>query len=169
MKKKMILTICLLLGMMMVGNACAEASAPEALNRNQQAVYEAVKYCNDLPKNAQVLRAMEYMCKVEGEQLRLLLIETTQNPDLIAMFGRCAGIMLVDQDEGKVITYSNCVWPEEYNIQSREDALNMVFSCYLSHVEGYNPIIFADHEMTYPLTEEEMAAVNEALVQHFSR
>jgi len=119
------------------------------------------------PQNAQVVQATEYLCKVEGHQLHLLLAEVTQNESILNYQGASSRILLIDLDSGAVITYTNVVWPESSDIASKEDALNMLFSCYLSWVEGYNPFIFADHEITFPVAQESIDSVNQQLTQHF--
>ena len=136
---------------------------------NQTAVFEAVKWSNDFPKNAQVTNAIEYLCKVEGHQLHLMLLQLTQNETILSIQDNSSTLMLIDLDDGNAITYTNCVWPESSDITSKEEALYMLFSCWDSFTRGYNPIIFADHEIIYPLSAEEIAAINTALAAHFAK
>ena len=141
----------------------------DAFTPNQTAVFEAVKWSHDFPKNAQVTNAIEYLCKVEDHQLHLMLLQLTQNETILSIQDNSSTLMLIDLDDGTTITYTNCVWPESPEITSKEDALNMLFSCWDSFTRGYNPMIFADHEITYPLSAEEIAAINTALTAHFAK
>ena len=136
---------------------------------NQTAVFEAVKWSNDFPKNAQVTNAIEYLCKVEEHQLHLMLLQLTQNETILSIQDNSSTLMLIDLDDGNAITYTNCVWPESSDITSKEEALYMLFSCWDSFTRSYNPIIFADHEIIYPLSAEEIAAINTALAAHFAK
>ncbi|MBE5801846.1 MAG: hypothetical protein E7319_06115 [Clostridiales bacterium] len=147
--------------------AMAESAGAASFTGNQQTLFEAVKWNVDFPKNAQILQATEYLCKIDDLQMHLLLAEVTQNENIETLFGKGSRILLIDLESGEIITHTNCVWPESSDIHSKEDALNMLFSCYFSYLEGYNPFIFADHEITFPLTPEEISAINSELNHYF--
>lgn len=161
------LALCLVVCLLMLPMLSIAESA--TFTPNQTAVFEAVKWSNDFPKNAQVTNAIEYLCKVEGHQLHLMLLQLTQNETVLSIQDNSSTLMLIDLDDGTILTYTNCVWPESSDIASKEDALNMLFSCWDSFTRGYNSIIFADHEITYPLSAEEIAAINTALAAYFTR
>lgn len=129
--------------------------------------YEAVKWNVDFPKNAQILQAMEYFCKAEGHPLRLMLLELTQNEHIENLFGNAARLLLIDLETGESITYANFTFPEGSSAPSKQETLHILFNHFVSYVEGYNPQIYADHELIFPLTPEEISAVNAALSQHF--
>jgi len=40
-------------------------------------------------------------------------------------------------------------------------------ACFDSYLSGYHPHLYADHEMIFPLTDEDLEAVNAALRAHF--
>jgi len=137
--------------------------------QNQTLVFEAIKWSNDFPKNAQVLQATEYLCKIDDMQLHLLLVQATQNETVFSIQDNGSTLMLIDLDSDTTITYTNCVWPESSEIATKEDALNMLFSCWDSYTRGYNPSIFADHEITFPLSAEEIQGINAALAATFTK
>jgi len=146
--------------------ALSLAEAP-SLTPAQNQAFEAVKWNMDFPKDAQVVQAFEYLCKAEGHSLRLLLMEVTQNPQIESLMGQSSRLLLKDLQTDTVITYSNILWPESSQIASYEDALHMIFSCFDSYLSGYHPHLYADHEMIFPLTDEDLEAVNAALRAHF--
>jgi hypothetical protein len=147
---------------------CFSASAETAdFSLAQTNAFETVKWNADFPKDAQLIQAMEYFCKVEGHQLRLMLLEVTQNENLVNIFGNAARLLLVDLETGETVTYAN--FYETTEVTTKQDALNLLFNHFFSFIEGYNPQIFADHELIFPLSQEEISEVNAALNQHFIR
>ena len=149
--------------------ALAQAAPADDFNDNQSALFEAVCWNMDFPKNAQVLQATEYLCKIDDMQLHLLLVQATQNETVFSIQDNGSTLMLIDLDSDTTITYTNCVWPESSEIATKEDAMNMLFSCWDSYTRGYNPSIFADHEITFPLSAEEIQGINAALAATFTK
>ena len=149
--------------------ACAQEEGEAGLSHIQYEVYEAVRRNVDFPKNAQVKRAAEYFCKVEGQQMRLLLIEASQSETIETRYGKGAGALVVDLQTGEYVTYANADWQDTFEISSPQEALNLIYCCYVSYLEGMNEWVFADHELYFPLGEEEIAAVNAGLNAFFLR
>ncbi len=88
---------------------CAVAqTGSETFNNNQAALFEAVCWNMDFPKNAQVQEAIECLCKAEGIQVHLLLARVNQNQDIFNMYGNQSELMLIDLESDDVITYANC-------------------------------------------------------------
>lgn len=142
--------------------ACAvsDQDLPELL-------FETVKWSVDFPKDAQIVKATEFLCKVGDFQLHLLLAEVTQHEETNNMYGTSSRILLIDLDTGSIINYKNIVWPEEFSIATREDALFVIFAGYDSYMLGYSPFIFAEHEITFPLAQEVIDDINARLAEHF--
>jgi len=136
---------------------------------NQQLVFETIRREAAFPKNAQVLSAMEYFCKIEGYQLHLMLIHATQSEQIEMMFGFGASIMIVDLDNGNVYTYQNIAYPEGQEVTCKEDTIRFVYGGFDSVLNGYGEYVYSDAEMTYPLTDEEMTQINEALAAFFAQ
>ena len=132
-------------------------------------VFEAIKWSNDFPKNAQVTNAIEYLGKIDEYQVHLLLVQATQSDMAKAHYGTSAELMLIDLDSDTVITCTNVVWPETSEITSKEDLLNMLFSCWDSYLLGYNPHVYFDAEIIMPLNADEIAAINAALSAYFTK
>ena len=168
MKRKLLILFLSLL-MLLPAFSLAESAGDEALSGSALSVYEAVKYCTALPKDAQVLSAAEYYCKVEGYPLRLLLIEATQTPIIEEFMGKSARLLVLDTDTGESVNCLNVVWSESPDIADRQDALNRLYSGFLSYAEGVNEWVYADHEMLFPLSDAQIAGVNAALTSHFAR
>ena len=162
MKRMVISLLITLLLVVTVLPACAvsDQDLPELL-------FETVKWSVDFPKDAQIVNATEFLCKVEDFQLHLLLAEVSQHEEVNNMYGSSSRILVIDLDTGSVINYKNMVWPEEFNIATREDALYIIFAGYDSYLLGYNPFIFADHEITFPMAQEVIDDINARLTQHF--
>ncbi|MBQ2701248.1 MAG: hypothetical protein IJF65_08860 [Clostridia bacterium] len=172
--------ICLVLLLLMIlslpaaqaeGCACGcshAATAPSpVLQGNQALIYEAVRLSNALPKDAQVISALDYACKLEGIQLHLLLIQVTQSEHIAQHFGVCSQILIVDPDTQEVFSYLDLTFPEGEPIVSKTEALRYIYGGYEAYLQGYNPFIYSDAEITYPLTDGELTAINEALQAHF--
>lgn len=153
--------------MMLATAAFAECGCGNGLSGNAAVVFDSVKWCASAPKNAQVVSAMEYMCKIEDQQLRLILIEITQDENIEMMFGYSSKIMIVDMDTGIVYGYKDISYPESSEVATREDALRCVYGGFDSYVQGINEFVWADHEMSFMLSEDDIAAVNVALTAHF--
>ena len=157
----------LLLIMMLLPCLCAQAEGP-AFNQRQQMLFDAVRYCNDLPKDSQVISAMEYFCKVEGQQLRLMLMNCTQTEHIANHFGIASTLVLLDTETGDVISYTNHVPYEGHPVASKLDAMNLVFSAYSSYVSFGAEQICTDSELCFPLSAEELNVVNQALRAYFT-
>lgn len=160
MKKKFL--IFLFVAMMFCFSAVAETNSFTLAQSN---AYEAVKWNADFPKNAQIIQAMEYFCKIEGHQLRLMLLELSQNEVIETMYGQSARLLLVDLETGEAITYAN--FQEAMEVSTRQDALNLLFNHFCSYIEFHPSQIYADHELIFPLSQEEITEVNAALIHHF--
>ena len=161
MKKKFL--IFLFAAMLLCFSAVAETNG---LTLAQSNAYEAVKWNVDFPKNAQILQAMEYFCKLEGHQLRLMLLVVTQNETVESIYGNSARLMLVDLESGETVTYSN--FQETMEVTTNQDALNVLFNHFCSYIEFQPSQIYADHELIFPLSQEEITEVNAALTHHFT-
>jgi len=158
--KKIIVVFMMIL--MMGGVAVAEA-----FDDNQALVFETVKWCNDVPKNAQVLAAREYTGDFEGIEIHTLLIHTTQDENINMMFGMSSEIIIVDLETGDVYTYKNLSMPETGEISSREDALSMVYNCYDSFLQGYNDGYWVGRQNFIDMPAEDIEAINAELSAHF--
>jgi len=145
----------------------SERSELPGLTEKQQSVFEAIRWSDSHPKSAQVLSAMEYYCKVENEQLRLLLIQATQNESITKMYGTSSQILIADVDEGTVYSYQNLSMPESDDVHSRQEALSRIYGEFDSWLAGYNEWIWADSELVYPFGEEDLLRINEALTANF--
>lgn len=159
---------CLLLTLLLLLPAFSLAQTA-AFTDHQTRIYETIKWSNDFPKNAQVTNAIEYLGKIDEYQVHLLLVQATQSDMANAYYGNSAGLMLIDLDSDTVITCTNIVWPETSDITSKEDLLNMLFSCWDSYVLGYNPYVYFDAEITMPLKAEEIDTINAALSAYFTK
>lgn len=164
MKKLMLLMIAMTLFVLPCLSACAE----ESFNARQQLVFDTVKYCNDVPKQAQITGACEYYCKVEGYPLRALIIGVRQTEHIANHFGLAARVILLDTDTGEVVTYTTFREPMG-EVTSASDALHLLFNHVISLTMDQAEQIYADHEMLFWLSIEEVRAVNDALTQHFTR
>ena len=164
MKKLMLLMIAAMLLALPFLSACAE----EGLNARQQLVFDTVKYCNDVPKQAEVTGACEYYCKVEGYPLRALIISVTQTEHIVNHFGPSSQIILLDTDTGEVVTYASFREPTG-EVAGASDALHLLFNHIASAAMNQTEQFYADHEMLFWLSAEEVSAVNDALYTHFTR
>lgn len=159
---------CILLTLLLLLPAYTLAETA-SFSDHQLCIYEAIKWCNDFPKNAQVTNAIEYLGKIDEHQVHLLLVQATQSDMAKAHYGTSAELMLIDLDSDTIITCTNVVWPETSEIASKEDLLNMLFSCWDSYLLGYNPHIYFDAEIIFPLSAEEIDAINTALSAYFTK
>ena len=64
------------------------------------------------------------------------------------------------------VAVKNYILPED---ASKEDLLNMLFSCWDSYLLGYNPHVYFDAEIIMPLNADEIAAINAALSACFTK
>lgn len=146
--------------------SCLCASA-EGLTGHAAPLFETVKWAPEFPKNAQILRAEEFLCKMtDDQQVHVLLAEVTQNPDIEMMYGASSRLLLIDLDTMEVIHYKNFV-EHLGDITTHEEALRSLFNHYWSYVDGANTFIYADHEIVFPVSEEDITAVNAALNAYF--
>ena len=159
---------CILLSQLLLLPAFSIAETA-AFSDHQLRIYEAIKWSNDFPKNAQVTNAIEYLGKINEHQVHLLLVQATQSDMASAHYGTSAELMLIDLDSDTIITCTNVVWPETSEIASKEDQLNMLFSSWDSYLLGYNPHIYFDAEIIMPLAAEEIDAINTALSAYFTK
>lgn len=144
-------------------SAQAESLSPAALTE------EAVKWCAALPKDSQVLRAVEYSCDdIEGQSVHALLIAATATQEAYNFYGNAAGLLLVDLSDGKVYSHGDFPVFEGQPVQSREDALLWLFNCWDSAQRPGTQIIWSENEQQIPLTEEEIQAVNANLTAYFT-
>ena len=169
MYMKRILAMLLMVGLLLSVAAVAEGETGNQLSDNARIVYETIKYSVDFPKDAQVKSAMEYLCKIDQMQMHLLLVEATQNENIEMLFGRSAGILLINLETNEVITYSNFVSPESSEINSEADAMNLLYNSYSAYLEGYNEFIWTDSEIIFPLSETEIDSINSELTQFFTK
>ena len=164
----MVLVICMaFMGML---PALAETTA---LTGNAQLIYDEIRWNVDLPKQAMVVHAEEYLFKLTKEiTLHTLMAEVTVNEELEMMYGTGAKVIIIDLDTGDVIDYKNfdgnVTWPEG-DITSRSDALHLLFNSYCSCIDGYNDMLMSEFEIIMPLADEEVAAINAALAEVFIR
>ena len=105
----------------------------------------------------------------QTDQVHLLLVQATQSDMAKAHYGTSAELMLIDLDSDTLITCTNVVWPETSELTSKEDLLNMLFSCWDSYLLGYNPHVYFDAEIIFPLSAEEIDAINTALSAYFTK
>ena len=164
MRKTMAVILCMVL-LLTAGVSLAEEPAFEG---NQALVFETMKWCLDIPKDARALHAMEYENTIEGQAVHVLLIHITQNEAISRLYGNSACIVMVDLDTMDVYTYANLTYPESGEIASKEDALKITFACYDSIIQGINEGMWGGPDEKYTeLTAEELEAVNQALMAHF--
>ena len=167
MKKIMVFILTIALVMLSVPSL-----AEGALTGNAQLVLDTVRWNNNLPKQSQVLHAEEYLLKMNKHvTLHTLLVEATVSEDTENFYGRQSHLLVIDLDTGNVIDYKNfngdITWPDG-DVTNKEDALHLLFNCYISYLEGWNEgIMDVDHEMIMPLTDSDIAAINEALTAIF--
>ena len=164
----MILAVCM--AAMGVLPALAETNA---LSGNAQRIFDEIRWNVNLPKQATVVHAEEYLFKLTKEiTLHTLMAEVTVNEDLEMMYGTGAKVIIIDLDTGDVIDYKNfdgnIMWPEG-EITSRSDALHLLFNSYCSCLEGYNDMLMSEFEIIMPLADEEVAAINATLAEVFIR
>ena len=164
--KPLALTLAILLFLSLIC-ALAQAAPADDFNDNQSALFEAVCWNVDFPKNAQIQEAIEYLCKTDGIQVHLLLARVSKNPDIFNIYGNQSKLMLIDLESDTVITYANCTWPENAQITDKDILLNVLFSHWDSYTLGYNPFVYMDSEIVFPVNAEEIAAVNAALTERF--
>lgn len=166
MKKRVLAVIIAMI--LLLGLNISFAEEASVFNAHQKLLFETVKWNVNLPKDAQILHAEEYICKMTQDiPVRVLLAEITQNPDIEMMYGTSSRLLLIDLETMQVVDHKSVVWPESSDIATKEEALNMLFSCYDSYLQGYNEFIYADHEIVTPVAEDEIAAINEALNHYF--
>lgn len=161
----LVLTVCMLAGCML------PAVAESALTGNAQIIFDAVRANMNLPKNCTVVRAEEYLNKHNKElTTHALLMVVTQSEEVENIYGFGGRLMVIDLDTGDVIDYKNfdgnVTWPDG-ELTSRYDAMHLLYNCYWSYVEGYNPTVMDDREFLTPLAEEEIAAINAELAKVF--
>ncbi|MBE5794396.1 MAG: hypothetical protein E7323_06915 [Clostridiales bacterium] len=166
MKYSFIRLVCVIVLLILPVFSFAETTG---FSDQQNRIYEAIKWSDDFPKSAQVTNAVEYLCKIDDYQVNLLLVQATQNEMIASHKGSSSTLMLIDLDSDAVITYTNCVWPETPDINTKDDLLNMLFACWDSYTMGYNPFVYTEFEITNPMPQEEIAAVNMALSAYFSK
>ena len=149
-------------------------TAENALTAHAQLILDTVRWNNNLPKNAAVLHAEEYLLKMNKHvTLHTLLVEVTAFDETESLYGRQSHLMVIDLDTGNLIDFKNfngdITWPDGV-ITSKEDALHLLFNCYISYLEGWNEgLMDFDHEIITPIPEEDIAAINEALKTIFSK
>ena len=168
MKRFRIRLACILLSLLLLLPTLSLAETT-GFSDHQTLIFEAIKWSNDFPKNAQVTNAIEYLGKIDEYQVHLLLVQATQSDMAKAHYGTSAELILMDLDSDTVITCTNVVWPETSEITSKEDLLNMLFSCWDSYLLGYNPHVYFDAEIIMPLNADEIAAINAALSAYFTK
>lgn len=139
-----------------------------ALGDTAQLVLDTVKWSTAFPKDAQVVQACEYFCKVEGQQLRVVLAEVTQQELLLNILGGSGRLLLIDMDSDLVLTHQNFTEPDYSNIATHEDALKLLFNSYFSYVAYGAEFIYSDAEMLFPISDDEIAAINNALTAYFT-
>lgn len=167
--KKIILPI-LLITLLTVSIPCF---AETSFDGNTQLIFDAIRWNLNLPKQAMLVSAQEYLCKMGPDvQVHTLLMEVSVTPDLEMLHGGAARIILIDLDTGSVIDYANfngnVVWPDG-EITDKDTALHLLFNCYWSYLEGYNSNIVSDSEIIFPVSEADIAAINDALREVFIR
>ena len=159
---------CILLSLLLLLPTLSLAETT-SFSDHQTRIFETIKWSNDFPKNAQVTNAIEYLGKIDEYQVHLLLVQATQSDMAKAHYGTSSELMLIDLDSDTVITCTNVVWPETSEFTSKEDLLNMLFSCWDSYLLGYNPHVYFDAEIIFPLNADEIAAINAALSAYFTK
>ncbi len=165
MKSKRFLALLTALLLLLLTPAAIGETA--SLSGAAQVLFDTVKWSTAFPKDAQVVQGCEYMCKVEDQNLRLILAEVTQQELIQSFMGDSSRLILIDQDSDLVITYLNFTEPDYANIATHEDALMLLFNHYFSHTAyGSNPI-YAESEMVYPISEEEIQQINAELAAYF--
>ena len=170
MMKKMVLVLVLVCCLLAAGFAQAE----NTLTGNSQIMFDAVRWNVNLPKQSQIIRADEYLLKMTADiTLHTLLMEVSLSEELENIYGMGGRIVLVDLDTGNVIDYKNfdgnVCWPDSGDVTSRYDALHLLYNCYWAFLDGYNENIMDMHEFVFPVSQEELNAVNAELNAVFMR
>lgn len=155
----------LALALMMLFSAAAMAE--ETLSENGKIIFDAVRCDMNLPKDACVLSAHEYLVKLNASvMLNALILKVSTFPLMENFYGNSAGIMVIDLIDGAVIDRltvdENAMWPDG-DITDKNLALNLLFHCYDAYTLGYNPFVMSEFEFLFPLAEDDIAAVNQAL------
>lgn len=169
MKNKLLLILVLALML----THCAPSLAEPAFSGNTQLIYDAIRWNLNLPKQTMLVSAQEYLCKMSKEvQVHTLLLEVSVTPDLEMMRGNAARIVLIDLDSGSMIDYASfdgdVMWPDG-ELTDKNTALHLLFNCYWAYLDGYNPNIFSEHEILFPISDADVAAINDALKEVFIR
>ena len=155
---------CMLALLMLVPAALAEETRDMAA-----LTLESVKWCVQLPKDAQVIKAVAYSCgDFEGYPVEALLIAATPSEEAQAFRGAAAGLLLVDLADGRVYTDSDFPVFEGQPVQSREDALLWLFNSWASNWYQENVRLWTENETCVPLTEDEIKFVNDQLMKYFT-
>lgn len=139
------------------------------LTGNALLVHDTVKWCMDVPKNAQVLSATEFTCKMTDDYVgHYMLIHVTQDPTIENMMGFASKIIIVDLNTAITYTYNSIENFDVFEINSPEDAAVMLFNSYDAYIQGFNDCIWwGDGEILVHLPEEDVEAINAALTAHF--
>ena len=147
--------------------------AEAVFDGNPQLMYDAIRWNLNLPKQTMLVSAQEYLCKMSKEvQVHTLLLEVSVTPDLEMMRGNAARIVLIDLDSGSMIDYASfdgdVMWPDG-ELTDKNTALHLLFNCYWAYLDGYNPNIVSEHEILCPISDADVAAINDALKEVFIR
>ncbi|MBR6524628.1 MAG: hypothetical protein IKT57_01505 [Clostridia bacterium] len=173
----LLLVLLLLVPALSLAESCTcpcAAQMPEnetlpALTGHAATAFDAVRYCNALPKNAHVISAAEYICKIEGIPVRLLLINASQSEFTANHFGTCAGIVIVDLDTLEVYDHTTLSFWEGEPVTEKKGVLELVYSHFDSHLMNGTEWIVTDSEILFPLSDDEIQQINLALQNCFSR
>ena len=159
MKKVFMIVLC---AMMLVSSACAS----ELMGQRQEKIYETVKYCMDIPKDAQVINAMEYACN-PGKLMHMLLIHVSQDEDVEALNGYISKIIAVDLETDFVYTYKNIEMPDAPDMNDINHVRAMIINSYDTYLQGNGEFIWMDSEIKFELSQEEINAINMRLYEDF--
>ena len=170
MKSKLCFLPILILVFMLSLPCLAESS----LSGNAQLIYETVRWNLNLPKKTKVVQAQELIGTFKpNTPVHVLLMELDITPEMQMLWGRASTLILVDLDSGYMIDYTNY----DYNaavvdgiVTDKKVVLNLIFGWYWLYLDGANSsIIDEEDDIVIPVSEADIAAINDALTAAFVR
>ena len=148
--------------------------AESTLSGNAQLIYETVRWNLNLPKKTKVVQAQELIGTFKpNTPVHVLLMELDITPEMQMLWVRASTLILVDLDSGYMIDYTNY----DYNaavvdgiVTDKKVVLNLIFGWYWLYLDGSNSsIVDEEDDIVIPVSEADIAAINDALTAAFVR
>ena len=148
--------------------------AESSLSGNAQLIYETVRWNLNLPKKTKVIQAHELKGTFSrNNPVHVLLMELDVTSELQLFLGYTSKLILIDLDSGYVIDFTNYDYDVvliDGRVTDKKEVLNLVFGWYWLYLEGTNySILNEDDEILLPVSEADIAAINDALTAAFVR